>query len=292
MPSQTPQTDVPEQGQLVEVRRRPWLVKDVHPGALSSQRDLHHRVTLEAVDQQTAGQELQVVWEREVRKCVLDAAQLPQPTQDWDPLRRMEAFLLATRWSLASLLESLPIQSPFKGAIDPEDFQLEAVIRALGMPRVNLLIADFVGAGKTIEAGLVMQEMLARQRVRRVLVVCPASLQVQWQEEMLQKFALQFEIVDRDYVNRMRREYGMHVNAWNSFPRLITSMDFLKRIEPLNSFRGSLQSRSEKALRDWDLLIVDEAHNIAPQGSGRYVKASDRTQMVREILPHFEGRFN
>ncbi|MEE8586228.1 MAG: SNF2-related protein, partial [Acidobacteriota bacterium] len=281
---------VPEQGQLVELRRRAWLVKDVHPGALQAAEGLHHRVTLEALDQQRAGEELQVVWEREVHKQVLGEAQLPQPTDQWDSLRRLEAFLLATRWSLASVLDTLPVQAPFRGAIDPEDFQLEAVVRALGMPRVNLLIADFVGAGKTIEAGLVMQELLARQRIRRVLVVCPASLQVQWQEEMRQRFALEFEIVDRDYVNRLRREYGPHVNPWNSHPRLITSMDFLKRIEPLQSFLFSLKRPGEVPLRDWDLLIVDEAHNVAPQGRGSYPRPSDRTRMMREVLPHFEHR--
>jgi len=284
-------TPPPEIGQLVKVRNRHWLVQDVHPGALDPKDVPHRRVTLEAVDPGFEGDTLQVIWEREVHREVFDALELPEVREDgWDPLDRFEAFLLATRWSLASALDQLPLQAPFRGAIEPEDFQLEPVVRALSMPRVNLLIADFVGAGKTIEAGLVMQELIARQRARRILILCPASLQHQWAEEMAQKFALEFRIVDRAAMTRLRKEYGVHVNPWNSHPRLITSIDFLKRAEPLGTFRTSLQGGYRGVLRSWDLLVVDEAHNVAPAGRGTRARDSDRTIMMREILPHFEHR--
>ena len=159
------------------------------------------------------------------------------------------------------------------------------------MPRVNLLIADDVGLGKTIEAGLVLQEMLSRQRIRRVMIVCPASLQRQWQEEMVAKFQLPFEIIDRDAIQRLRREYGSHVNPWNTFPRLITSMDFLKQEQVLALFRNSLQNADGRSpLRDWDMLIVDEAHNVAPSGRKTYIRDSDRTRLMRAIVDHFEHR--
>jgi superfamily II DNA or RNA helicase len=80
--------------------------------------------------------------------------------------------------------------------------------------------------------------------------------------------------VDRDSIQRLRREYGMHVNPWTSCPGLITSMDFLKREQPLRLFRDSLQ-QTGPPLRDWDLLIVDEAHNIAPSGRSTYAVDSD-----------------
>jgi ERCC4-related helicase len=81
----------------------------------------------------------------------------------------------------------------------------------------------------------------------------------------------------------------MHVNPWTSFPRLITSMDFLKREQPLRLFQESLQHK-ESPLRDWDLLVVDEAHNVAPSGRGQYAVASDRTRMLSAIIDHFEHR--
>ena len=286
--SQSP-TPVPEQGQLVRVRQRHYIVQDVAGGSVEPSRPDQHRVRLECLDDDQVGRTLDVIWQHEVNPVVHDQLGLPRPDA-WDPKDRFDAFLHATRWSLSSVLEGLPLQAPFRGAIQIEDYQLEPVVRALRMPRVNLLIADDVGLGKTIEAGMVMQELLARQRIRRILIVCPASLQKQWAEEMLFKFALKFEVVDRAYMQRLRKEYGGHVNAWASFPRLITSMDFLKREAPLEGFLRSLKKERTGGLRDWDLLVVDEVHNVAPSGRKSYIRDSDRTDMMRQILGHFEHR--
>jgi len=280
---------VPEQGQLVRVRQRHYIVQDVLGGSVEPSRPDQHRVRLECLDDDQVGSSLDVIWQHEVNPVVHDQLGLPRPDA-WDPRDRFDAFLHATRWSLSSVLEGLPLQAPFRGAIQIEDYQLEPVVRALRMPRVNLLIADDVGLGKTIEAGMVMQELLARQRIRRILIVCPASLQKQWAEEMLFKFALKFEVVDRAYMQRLRKEYGSHVNAWASFPRLITSMDFLKREAPLEGFLKSLKKERTGGLRDWDLLVVDEVHNVAPSGRKSYIRDSDRTDMMRQILGHFEHR--
>jgi len=150
------------------------------------------------------------------------------------------------------------------------------------MPRVNLLVADDVGLGKTIEAGLVVQELLLRHRVRSVLIVCPSSLQIQWQEEMRDKFGLEFRIIDSETISQLSRKRGIHVNPWTHFPRLITSIDYLKRERPLRSFKETLPSGDEPTYpRAYDLLIVDEAHNVAPSGRGKYATDSMRTSAIR-----------
>ncbi|MFZ5786788.1 MAG: DISARM system SNF2-like helicase DrmD [Acidobacteriota bacterium] len=280
---------VPEQGQLVQVRNRNYIVQDVWAGTVDPEKVSQHRVRLEALDDDQVGEELDVIWEHEVNTRVLDPWSIPEPDR-WDPIGRFDAFLLSARWSRSSVVDRLPLQAPFRGGIQIEEYQLEPVVRALRMPRVNLLIADDVGLGKTIEAGMVVQEMLARQRIRKILIVCPASLQRQWADEMLFKFSLRFEVVDRAYVQQLRKEYGVHVNAWASYPRLITSMDFIKREEPLRNFRASLERDRRGGLPAWDLLIVDEVHNVSPAGRTLYVRDSDRTEMMREILPDFEHR--
>lgn len=127
------------------------------------------------------------------------------------------------------------------------------------MARVNLLIADDVGLGKTIEAGLVIQELLVRHRARTVFVVCPASLQVKWQTEMQEKFGLKFRIVDTEYVKRLRRERGIHVSPWTSYPRLITSMDWMKSGEGFRLLKDVLPPHITYP-KKFDILVVDEAH--------------------------------
>ena len=145
------------------------------------------------------------------------------------------------------------------------------------------------GLGKTIEAGLVIQELLLRHRARTVLVVCPASLQEKWRVEMLEKFGLEFKIVDTDYVKELRRARGIHANPWTSFPRLIASVDWIKSGEPLRMLRDILPVRASYP-RKFDILVVDEAHNVAPAGSAHYALESQRTQFVRKIAPHFQHR--
>lgn len=293
-------SDAPEQGQLVRVRHRLFLVQDIFPHE-TGDGGVITRVDLECLDDDRLGETLSVLWEREVGAQVLGGDAFPSPSGKWDHPRVYEAFLKAVRWSSSSVLHGAALQSPFRGAIELEPYQLEAASRAVTMPRVNLLIADDVGLGKTIEAGLVLQELLARARIRNCLIVCPASLQRQWREEMAEKFNLEFRLIDRDAVLTLRREYGTHVNPWRSFPRLITSIDFLKRESVLAQFHASLEPTvfspidpprgvARDAWTSWDLLILDEAHNCAPAGRRRYIRDSDRTKMLRQIAPHFQHR--
>jgi len=183
------------------------------------------------------------------------------------------------------------LQAPFRSGIDIEDYQLDPVVGAIQMPRVNLLIADDVGLGKTIEAGLVAQELVLRHRAQRILVVCPASLQIQWRDQMRDKFGLEFRIVDSVLMHELRRRRGIHVNPWTHFPRLITSIDFLKRDRPLRLFRDVLPPEGALPFpRRFDLLIVDEAHNVAPAGRGKYAIDTQRTAAIRLLAPHFEHK--
>jgi superfamily II DNA or RNA helicase len=183
------------------------------------------------------------------------------------------------------------LQAPFRSGIHIQDYQLDPLVRALQMPRVSLLIADDVGLGKTIEAGLVAQELILRHRARRILIVCPAGLQVQWREQMRDKFGLGFRIIDSDLMRRLRRERGIHVNPWGHHPRLIVSLDYLKRVRPMHLFRQAVHRTDGRVFPRWgDLLIVDEAHNAAPVGTANYVSESDRTKAVRAVVSHFEHK--
>ncbi|MEZ4475063.1 MAG: SNF2-related protein [bacterium] len=123
-----------------------------------------------------------------------------------DDAEAFRAYLLALRWALVTATRADLFQAPFRAGIHVMDHQLAPLAKALVLPRANLFIADDVGLGKTIEAGLVLQELLLRQRVDQVLIVAPPSVVPQWQDEMLTRFGLHFEIHDRAFVARRRAE--------------------------------------------------------------------------------------
>ena len=280
----------PEQGQLVEVRRRQWVVSDVSTGTLggTSSQETSALVNLVSVDDHALDEELQVIWSIEPGARVLERAGLPTVTGA-DDSNRLDAFLDAVRWGAATNADRGFLQAPFRSGVTIESYQLDPLVRAIDMARVNLLIADDVGLGKTIEAGLVIQELLIRHRARTVLVVCPSSLQLKWQAEMQEKFGLEFRVVDTEYLQRLRREQGINANPWTSYPRLIASMDWMKSGEALRLIKDVLPP-SITYPRKFDILVVDEAHNVAPAMATRYAVESQRTGLIRRIAPHFEHR--
>jgi superfamily II DNA/RNA helicase len=286
---QTAVMSPPEAGQLVEVRRRQWVVADLQTSPASNGHSSpQHFVTLSSIDEDCLGEQIEVIWEIEPGAHIIERAGLPSITGR-DDTQTLEAFLDAVRWGAATNADRGFLQAPFRSGVSIEDFQLDPLVRAIEMARANLLIADDVGLGKTIEAGLVIQEMLLRHRARTVFVACPASLQEKWRVEMLEKFGLEFKIVDTEYVKELRRARGIHANPWTSFPRLIASIDWIKSGEPLRLLRDILPVRASYP-RKFDILVVDEAHNVAPTGSAHYALESQRTQFIRKIAPHFQHR--
>lgn len=110
------------------------------------------------------GEELEVIWDLEPGTAILERSSFPEP-KAFDEPRVLDAFLDAVRWRAVSQANDRELQSPFRSGIESDDYQLYPVVRALTMHRVNLLIADDVGLGKTIEAGLVVQELIIRHRM-------------------------------------------------------------------------------------------------------------------------------
>ncbi|WP_376796421.1 DISARM system SNF2-like helicase DrmD [Thermogemmatispora sp.] len=313
----------PAPGQLVEVRQRRYAVANVRRGltrpliiyrqgilfvrseVVNPYQD-YHLVSLTSIEDDALGEELEVIWELEPGARIVEERALPEP-DGFDAPERLDTFLNAVRWGAIASVDTQALQAPFRSGIELEEYQLDPVVRAVEMPRVNLLIADDVGLGKTIEAGLVTLELLLRHRARQVLIVCPASLQMQWRDQMRDKFGLEFRILDSERLRRLRRERGLYVNPWTHYPRLITSIDFLKRERLLNLFSEAVEAqrgegeatadgderrrpRRPPSLRPFDLLIVDEAHNVAPAGRGLYATDSQRTRALRRIAPYFEHK--
>lgn len=288
---------VPERGQLVLARDRHWIVGEVAAGALpadalsDSDAGTQHLVSLISVEDDGSIDDLEVIWEVEPGTSVLETATLPVPRNGgFDEPSKLAAFLDAVRWGAVASADPKALQAPFRSGIQIEDYQLDPVVRALRMPRVNLLVADDVGLGKTIEAGLVIQELLLRHRARTVMIACPASLCLKWQSEMAEKFGLDFRVVNSDMLRELRRTRGLGANPFKVFPRLIVSFDWLKRPRAMGLLREVLPPDPHTYPRRFDLLVIDEVHQCAPSGRGKYAVDSQRTKAIREISPHFEHR--
>lgn len=288
------QVGLPLPGQLVILRNRPCTVRNVETHGQGSESGLLHLVQVDYIDGWQYPETDMVVWEREVGMRVMSGVALPNPHDDGslpDPPDQLKAFLDASKWAAVNRLGgsgSLPLVSPWHSAVQIEDYQLHPVLKALLMPRVSLLLADDVGLGKTIEAGLVLSELFVRRRIRRAMVVCPAALQQQWRDELKEKFSLDFHIIDRDSTFRLQREFGVDSNPWATYPHIITSMDYIRQRDILESFRAAAtRLTADPALLPWQMLVVDEAHNLSPSVFG---DDSDRCEMLRQLSTYFEHR--
>lgn len=270
-------------GQIVQVRSRQYLVEEV----ISPFREEGDtQVRLACLEDDAQGQQLEVFWEREVDARILGASSWESVTQKgFDNPRYFSAYFHALRWNCVTSTEPKLFQAPYRAGIEVKAYQLEPLRKALLMPRVSLFIADDVGLGKTIEAGLILREMLMRQKIKRVVISCPPSVVRQWQEEMESRFGLLFQIFDREFVAAKRRERGYGVNPWKTHTRFIISHALLR------------DETYAAPLRDWleefnagSILILDEAHNAAPASGSRYAIDSQLTKTVRELAPRFEHK--
>ena len=282
---------------LATVRNRRGVVAAVEP--FDGETGRLHLVHLEYTDDQPPAEE-RLLWELEPRRHLLEPNALPDPAHAGGPMPAddFDALLRAARWTALSpyldpgdgngpALLREPIASPFHGGVRIESYQLVPLLKALRMPRVNLLIADDVGLGKTVEAGLILTELLLRRRIQRVLVLTPASLRHQWREELWDKFSLRFEVVDRQGTERLRRGLGMDATPWRSFSRIVASYHYLRQPDVLEQFRAACRTPEGSPHLPWDLLIVDECHNLMPSPFG---EDSELCRMLRLVAPRFEHR--
>lgn len=262
------------------VRSRRFLIEDV-------EESTHGPIAkLSCLEDDAQGEELEVFWDVEIDARV-------QKSERWDALaskgfddpKLFSAYYHALKWNCVTATDPKIFHAPFRAGIQLHAYQLEPLRKALLMPRVNLFIADDVGLGKTIEAGLIARELLARRRIRDIVVCCPPSVSLQWQEEMAERFGLTFEIIDMTYLARIRQERGHATNPWRTHSRFIVSHSLLRDenyATPMREWLGELLPGS--------LLILDEAHHAAPSSGARYALDSQFTRAVRDLSHRFEHR--
>ncbi len=258
-------------GDRVLVRDRAWRV-----GAQKEIAGGGRLLDLEALDREEPARLTVLSPPDEVVSLPSEAPRFdPAGIEAFGPWARSHAILGATLVHDSGL----PFGALF-GRVAPEAYQLVPTLRLLAKPRPRLLVADDVGLGKTIEAGLAMLELMARGRGTRVLIVAPPGLLFQWRDELIEKFGLEFTVLDNAAgLSRAQADLPAGVNPWDALPRVLTSIDFLKK-----------ETVSRRALRKrWDLVVVDEAHALAQSGSPQSPYDTQRSRLGRRLADGARG---
>ncbi|MGA2452736.1 MAG: helicase-related protein [Solirubrobacteraceae bacterium] len=205
-------------------------------------------------------------------ECV-DPAVFPPP----DPARvgdARSARLLRNALRLGFRSSAGPFRSFGHLAVEPRPYQLVPLMLALRLDPVRLLIADDVGIGKTIEAGLIARELLDRGEVQRLAVLCPPHLAEQWQHELVSKFHIDAELVLPSTTRRLERGLAANESLFERYPHVVISTDFIKT-----------DSRREDFVRTCpELILVDEAHTFAPGAAGR--GRHQRYELLTRLAAH------
>jgi ERCC4-related helicase len=183
---------------------------------------------------------------------------------DFDPPYKFDLLTRATQLSLAFEYDHLLSLSNSRTNLEP--YQVECVYKIVNGFQQRFLIADDVGLGKTIEAGMILKELEARDRAKRVLIVTPASLTTQWQLEMKEKFDEYFWIYDSAKIKELRQSIPKDMNVWDYENRIITSIDYIKQDHVLAGLERV----------NWDLVIIDEAHKLSMRAPGGKIEKTQR----------------
>lgn len=171
-----------------------------------------------------------------------------------------------------------------RAALDEMRFQLEPTLQALSQPRQRILIADSVGLGKTLEAGILTSELIARGRGKRILVLAVKSMLTQFQQELWNRFTIPLVRLDSTGLQRVRNQIPSNHNPFHYFDRAIISIDTLKQ---------DIEYRHHLEQAYWDIIIIDEAHNVADRGSNsqrarlaRLLSTRSDTLIMLSATPH------
>ena len=189
-----------------------------------------------------------------------------------------------TRLKIEAMLRQSPVVDEaiaigHRAAMDPLPFQLvptQTVLRGNRDPRARVLIADAVGLGKTLEAGILLSELIARGKAARMLVVTLKSMMAQFQKEMWSRFTIPLIRLDSAGLQRIRSNIPTHHNPFNYYDKTIISIDTLKQD---NQFKHFLENAR------WDVIVIDEAHNVAARGK---CSVAQRAELAKLLAPRCE----
>lgn len=260
----TPRLETPQYspGSLVRARGREWIVL---PGSTAEVLRLRP----------LTGSEEDVAVVHTAVETGVEPAVFPLPPAS--PEVGQEAALLLRDALLLSLRRGAgPFRSFGNLAFEPRAYQLVPLLMALRLDPVRLLIADDVGIGKTIEAGLIARELLDRGEVSSFTVLCPPHLVDQWVQELRERFHIQATAVTSSSAARLERGLPVNESIFTVYPFTVVSLDYIK----------SEARRHDVVLKCPTLVVVDEAHTCTNTGAARHLRYELLRDLVRDEARH------
>lgn len=222
----------------------------------------------------------------------LESIQIVNPAEvklvpDHSPRYRRSLLYLESQWR-QQIPTDTNIHVGYRAAMDPMPYQLDPAKLSLQRPRQRILIADTVGLGKTLEAGILMSELIARGKGKRILVVTVKSMMTQFQKEMWNRFTIPLVRLDSSRVQKIRASLPSNYNPFFYYDKTIVSIDTLKR---------DVEYRTHLENAYWDIIVIDEAQNVADRGDHQAQRSrlakllADRsdTMIMLSATPH-DGR--
>lgn len=267
-------------GMRVIIRDEEWMVRRVEVNSLGSKT--LYCVGLSPLVKDSESQFLTDI-ETSIDQVDPTAVSL---VPDRSPFFRSGRLFIESQWRRKIPTDN-SLHIGHRAAMDPLGFQLVPAQMALNQPRQRLLIADSVGLGKTLEAGVLIAELIARGKGKRILVVTVKSMMTQFQKELWNRFTIPLTRLDSGRIARLRASLPASENPFFHFDKTIVSVDTLKR---------DVEYRTCLEQAHWDIIVIDEAHNVAERGSGAQraklaqllAKRSD-TLILLTATPH-DGR--
>jgi superfamily II DNA or RNA helicase len=267
-------------GMRTIIRNEEWMVKKIETNSLGNK-------TLYCVGISPLVKDREAIFLTD-----LEQIQIVDPTEvkliaDVSPFYKRALLYLESQWR-----QQIPTDSNlhigYQAAMDLMPYQLDPAKLALQRPRQRILIADTVGLGKTLEAGILMSELIARGKGKRILVVTVKSMMTQFQKEMWNRFTIPLVRLDSNRIQKIRANLPSNYNPFFYYDKTIVSIDTLKR---------DVEYRTHLENAYWDIIVIDEAQNVAERGDHQAQRSrlakllADRsdTMIMLSATPH-DGR--
>ncbi len=243
-------------GMRIDVRGEQWIIKKVESNSQKSKS-----IYVQGISRMVKDREA-------IFLSNIDKIRVIKPEETQLVIDKSKYFIKSRLYMENKLRRKVPTDENLyvghKAAMDSMPYQLEPSILSLQKPRQRILIADAVGLGKTLEAGVLMSELIARGKGKRILVVTVKSMMTQFQKEMWNRFSIPLKRLDSQEIQRVRRKIPSNHNPFYYYDKTIVSIDTIKR---------DIEYRTYIEKSRWDIIVIDEAHNVARRGSSEAQRA-------------------